>query len=233
MKSIKDGNPDEIAPRIKRNFAIFLEDSVGKLAQNSFKQNEYMACTALSVATHAAIEGGLNPFIAYSISDLYLQRLEKCKNVLEIYQLIYEFQIEYAQQVKETREKLSRFSYVEECKNYIVSHLRTRFTVEDIAKELNINRSYLSRQFSKSEGMSIQQYILRKRIDVASNMLKFSEESILTISDYLCFATQSHFGKAFKQQTGMTPQKYRKKNKPIDFSSDCSSVMNDTYTTKI
>lgn len=219
IKSIKNGCPEEIPSRTKRNSALFLNDSVGKLAQSSFKQSEYMACTALALASRAAIDGGLNAFVAYSMSDLYLQQLERCKNIVEIYQLIGEFNIEYAQQVRKANEERSNISYVEQCKTYIINHLNQHFTVEDIAGELKINRSYLSRQFTHSEGIGIQQYTKCKRIEAASNMLKFSEESILTISDYFCFASQSHFGRAFKEQIGMTPQAYRKKYKVIDFSS--------------
>lgn len=218
-KSIKNGCLEEIQTRINRNASLFPHASVGKLAQSSFKQNEYMACTALALASRAAIDGGLNAFVAYSMSDWYLQRLERCKNIPAIHQLIGEFNRAYAQQVRKANEERSNLSYVEQCKTYIVNHLTQKFTVEDIAEYLKINRSYLSRQFALSEKMGIGQYTKQKRLEAAANMLKFSDESILTISDYFCFSSQSHFGRAFKEYAQMTPQAYRKKYQIIDISS--------------
>jgi transcriptional regulator GlxA family with amidase domain len=68
-------------------------------------------------------------------------------------------------------------------------------------------------------GMGIQQYAMIKRVETAADMLRFSDESILAVSNYLCFSSQSHFGKIFKDQMGVTPQKYRDKYKLIDLRS--------------
>ena len=52
-------------------------------------------------------------------------------------------------------------------------------------------------------------YTRKKRIEAAANMLKYSQESIITIANYLCFPSQSHFTAVFKEFKGITPQKYR------------------------
>lgn len=38
-----------------------------------------MICTSIALVSRSAIEGGLPPETAYALSDIYLQRLEKCK----------------------------------------------------------------------------------------------------------------------------------------------------------
>jgi AraC-like DNA-binding protein len=217
IKQIKNGDPDAVKQHMSHNLSSFQEDRVGKLAQKSFKQNEYMACTAIILASRAAIEGGLDSLTSYLMSDLYLQRLENSKDISSIYQLVQEVNISYAERVQHINKNKSQLSYVEQCKNYIARHLNKHFTIDDLAKEIQINKSYLNRKFSKSVGMGIQQYAQLKRIEAAANMLKFSDESILTISNYLCFASQSHFGKLFKQHMGETPKVYREKNMLLDF----------------
>ena len=127
--------------------------------------------------------------------------------------------ISYAERVRQQRREHSSLSYVEACKNFIAAHLNTDFTLDDIAEKIGFNKAYLSRRFKEAEGIGIQQYTRKKRVEAAANMLKFTDESIFTISDYLCFASQSHFGKVFKDHLGMTPQKYRDTNKVVDFRS--------------
>jgi AraC-like DNA-binding protein len=108
---------------------------------------------------------------------------------------------------------------VEQCKNYITKHLNQKFTIDEIANEIAITKTYLCHLFSEQVGIGIQQYAQRKRIEAAKNMLRYSDTSILEIASYLCFNSQSHFGKVFKDQVNETPQRYREKNKFIDFKN--------------
>lgn len=219
LRHIREGNPEGVAKCAEIALPSFEEIRVGKLAKRSFKQNEYMAITSITLASRAAIDGGLDPLSAYLTSDLYFQRLEECREITQIYRLIQEVAIDYANRVKQKKEERSQLSYIEKCKNFIAGHLNKHFTVDEIAAEIGINSSYLSRRFSESEGIGIQQYTQTKRVEAAANMLKFSGESIFAISNYLCFASQSYFGKVFREHMGLTPQKYREKNKLIDFDA--------------
>ena len=86
-----------------------------------------------------------------------------------------------------------------------------------MAEELGLSRSYLSRRFSEQTGITIQEYILQVRLEAAANMLRFSEEQIGAIAEYLCFPSQSYFTERFRKQYGMTPGEYRKENQIVDF----------------
>ena len=182
----------------------------------SLKHFEYMVCSAITLATHAAIEGGLDPARAYAMNSLYLQRLELCKNISEMKLLHDEMELVYAQQVNMIRQERSNASYVEKCKLFIDQHLHMPFTLDDISEALHINKSYLSRRFAQEAGMRIMEYTRQKRIEAAANMLKYSDKTISAISANFCFSTQSHFGNLFKQITGMTPLKYRAANQIIE-----------------
>jgi AraC-like DNA-binding protein len=219
MRQIRDGNADAIRKRHSEATVTPLdEDRIGKLAAKPFKQYEYTAVTVIALASRAAIDGGLEEARAYLMSDLYLQRLERCKEYSEINLLMMEVMAQYAEQVHKCKLERSAQLYIDQCKNYIQSHLNKHFTVEDIAEKIHLNKSYLSRRFAAEVGVGIQKYTQIKRVEAAANMLKFSDASIETIAYYLCFTSQSHFGKAFKEQTGMTPKKYRETNQTADFS---------------
>lgn len=218
--SIKNGDPNAVKTTIEKNLESFTALSVGKLAEKSIKQSEYMACTAIILASRAAIEGGLDSLSAYLMSDLFLQRLERCNGIGQIYILIAEMAVSFAEKVRLSNESRSVISYVEQCKNIVSRHLNKSFTLEEVADQIGINKSYLSRKFAEETGMGIQKYAQKCRVEAAANMLKYSDESLLSIANYLCFSSQSHFGRVFKDEMKITPQKYRNKYKLQDFSEN-------------
>lgn len=75
---------------------------------------------------------------------------------------------------------------------------------------VDLNQSYLSTLFKKEMNISISDYILKRRIDTAKNMLRYSEYPAAQISEILAFSSQSHFIRCFKKLTGTTPNEYRK-----------------------
>lgn len=214
FQQIKDGNVEGVKSHFN---LVMVVDKVPTLAKNQYKHYEYMICSAITLATRTAIHSGVDPTSAYAMSDLYLHSLENCKTITELFNLQKNVMIGFATKVQQVNLQNSQVSNIEKCKNYIVTHLNKHFTLEDIAHEIHISKSYLSRQFSNVAGIGINKYTQKKRIEAATNMLKYSNESISVIASYLCFPSQSHFGKVFKDHMGLTPKKFRDKEKLQDF----------------
>jgi AraC-like DNA-binding protein len=192
-------------------------EHIGMLAKKKLKHYEYMLCISITLSTRAAIKGGLDPETAYSMSDMFLQRLEKCNEIMDMIKLQGDVVYSFTKQVRLAKEKRSSISHVEKCKVYIKQHLSSSFGLDELSIALSINKSYLARKFMQEEGISIMNFTRKKRVEAAANMLRYSDESISKIAEYLCFPTQSHFGKVFKEEMGMTPQKYRASNQTIEF----------------
>ncbi len=83
-------------------------------------------------------------------------------------------------------------------------------SVKSVAKELSYSEYYLSHIFSEKVGMSIKEYITKKKLQTAAQMLKTTNLSINEISDYFNFSTQHTFRQAFKKEYFMSPSEYRK-----------------------
>lgn len=198
---------------------IHMMDEIGKLAEDGIKQYEYMVAATITLVCRAAMEGGITPAIAYAISDVYFQKLEKCRLPSEMIQLSTEVQKEFTAMVKASKGHRGSAYYVEQCKDYIAQNIHKRLSVEEIAKQIGVNRTYLSGRFSEQEGMTISQYSTLIRLLAAENMLKYSDAPISEIAEYLCFSSQSYFGAQFKKKNNMTPAEYRKRNKSIEFST--------------
>ncbi|MCI9336123.1 MAG: helix-turn-helix transcriptional regulator [Lachnospiraceae bacterium] len=193
---------------------------LGRMSDSPLKQLEYACCSFVTLATRAAVEGGLNADTAYSISDVYLQRLAKCQTAGQILSLLEEAKFGFARAVRGARQEKTRISYLEQAKNYIATHLNREFALKDMADEIGISPSYLSRKFKEYESMGIAEYTRRSRIQAARNMLKYSDADISAIAQYLCFHSQSYFGAVFREYTGLSPGKYREREKVTDFSAE-------------
>lgn len=95
-------------------------------------------------------------------------------------------------------------------KNFIERRITTKLTVDELSKYVNLNRSYLTRQFKHFFGLSPNEYILIAKIEYATNLLKTSNLSLEIIAYKLSFSDAAHFSHKFKQYTGLTPGKFRK-----------------------
>ncbi len=193
-------------------------ESVGTLAKdNDYKQLEYTLVTSISLAMHAAIRGGVAPLQCYEASDLLLQKAAACTDILKLYDLFIETFRTFTTMVHLHIHSPKYGLLIEQCKDYIARHLYHPFRIADMSAQLHINNNYLSQLFSRETGMTIQHYIRNERLNAAANLLKYSEESIGQISDYMQFSSPSRFSGYFKEKYHMTPLEYRNKYKIAEF----------------
>ena len=89
--------------------------------------------------------------------------------------------------------------------------------LSEIADILGLSETYLSRLFKKETGERLQDYIVSVRLEHAANLLKYSEESISKIAEYVNFPSQSYMGKIFKERYLLSPKQYREKNRPAEY----------------
>ena len=193
--------------------------NVGTMAKDSdYKQQEYMTVLGVGLATRAAIRGGVPPFLCYETSDLLLQKISKCRKLEEVIEIGSQAPLIFSNLVAEHKKKNHAGILVEQCKDYIAKHLYRSFTVEQMAEELNVNRSHMTRKFKAQTGKSVQEYIVEERLRMAANLLKYSNKSVGQVAEYMQFHNYGRFSRYFKEKYGMTPLKYRELNKTIEFT---------------
>ncbi|MBO1308780.1 AraC family transcriptional regulator [Enterococcus sp. 669A] len=93
--------------------------------------------------------------------------------------------------------------------DYIQQHYAEKITVEVIAQQLSVNRSHLSRVFSKQMDMGIKEYLNGVRTNRAAFMLAYTQESVEEIANQVGFNSLVVFSRTFKKSTGETPTEYR------------------------
>lgn len=196
---------------------------VGELAKSNIKQIEYMFVTTLVLARSAAVRGGMKYLEACDLSDLYLQKLERCSNAEQILGLLEIMRMDYVQRVHTQREQKNKVAYIEFCKDYITQKITKPFSVKELAKKIGVNPNYLSRRFSEEEGITLSEYRMHARIKAAANLLKYSKYKVGEISEYFCFSSASRFGSYFKRFYGITPTQYRNGYEVIEFMNESNS----------
>jgi hypothetical protein len=104
-------------------------------------------------------------------------------------------------------------AWARELKEMIQDQMDTNMalSLQQVSDELEINPSYLSREFSKYfDNLSFGDYIRKLRIDKAINLIGNTGYSLTEIAYLTGFSDQSHFNRIFKKQTGITASEYRK-----------------------
>lgn len=100
-----------------------------------------------------------------------------------------------------------------ELSEYIDRNISSRLTLSDLAGKCFYNPSYFSRIFKEKFGMSLVEYVTRKRLDYAVELLESSDRSVDEISELSGFSDRSGFYHAFSKYIGGTPSEYRNKKK--------------------
>lgn len=207
--SIENGNVEELKNSLSEDYP----GEVGKLARTPLRQMKNRGIAVITLASRAAIRGGILPEEAYSLSDSYIQKIEDCNDIPTVLHLFHSAEYRYAQMVHDHNDEGQKGKqsniYTEGCKTYIFSHLHEKIQIQDIASMLSINANYLSEVFHKHEGITITEYIQREKINLAKNLLIYSKYTYSEIATYLGYSSQSHLGRQFKQRTKMTMYLYR------------------------
>lgn len=94
---------------------------------------------------------------------------------------------------------------------YIRSHFYENITLESAARLAFMEKTYFSKRFKALTGFGVIEYLCETRIREAERLLRYTNLSIVEISERCGFGSGNYFGDAFKRYTGLSPREYRKK----------------------
>ena len=207
IERVKAGDLEGIKKMYQSEADVDLS-TIGNVSKDFLKSYEYYMVTEIILVSRAAAEAGVSVEAAYELSDIFLQELSTARTFKEYMKISMLSNLMFTKLVSDTTNN-KKYPFIDACKDYIARNLRKPFKIQDISQQIGVNNSYLSKIFSKTEGMTISQYIAKERCSHAANLLKYSDYDISEIAEYFCFSSQSHFGVQFKKIYGMTPKEYR------------------------
>lgn len=206
VRMVREGDIENFRRQLDR---LSMSGAMGKLSNDDpLRQMKNALITCLVLFSRAAMEGGLDPELSYSLSDRYFQSIEACRSIPELAEIAAPMQEDYIQRVHNLRlGGLSR--PIQSCCDYIELHLEEPLSLSVLAKHSGYADYYLSRKFKQETGQAPSEYIRRRRLERAAHLLQTTDEEIQTIAARLQFCSQSHFSEAFRKQYGMTPSAFR------------------------
>ena len=98
---------------------------------------------------------------------------------------------------------------VRRVREHIDGNIDQRISVEALAKLANLSVCYFVRAFKQSVGVTPHDYLIRRRVERAMELLSDTNMPLSEIALAAGFADQSHCARRFRQHVGMSPRDYR------------------------
>ncbi len=116
----------------------------------------------------------------------------------------------FAQENQEATSSVHLLLHVKKALMLLHDRLQEDVRINDIAKEIGINPSYLQRIFKQTNGQTMIEYLNTIRVERAKFMLSCTEDPIVDIAVSVGYNSRQHFSHVFTTITGVSPQEYRK-----------------------
>lgn len=95
-------------------------------------------------------------------------------------------------------------------------YLHFHVTIQDLSREIGINRTYLSNFINETYGTNFNNWINGLRIrEAKQQILTSSKDSLSEIARKVGFADLAHFSKIFKKHEGISPSDWKKKEQEL------------------
>lgn len=102
------------------------------------------------------------------------------------------------------------FGRINRALEYMDTHFQERITLEQLARETALSRTYLCKCFRDITGQALFEYLEQVRVQHACYLLQTSEKPVAQVGMEAGFETVSYFNRVFKRCCGCTPGQYRR-----------------------
>ena len=204
-RAVEQGDARELARRL----TLPAQGQNGKMSGDALRQMRYTFIGFLTLVTRAAVRGGLPAETAFSLSDVYCQRMDALDDIERIARLLYNAPMDFCQRVAAVRRDAGRSPLVRQCLAYIAVHLHEPLSLDDLAVHCGVSARTLTARFRREMGATVNGYIQDERIREACYLLRHTAYSLSDIAFFLNFSSQSYFAQVFRRRMGCTPQRYR------------------------
>ncbi|HEY2185580.1 MAG TPA: AraC family transcriptional regulator [Xanthobacteraceae bacterium] len=99
--------------------------------------------------------------------------------------------------------------------DFVEEHLAEPVTLAEIAAYAGLSRMYFAAQFRSATGLRPHEYLLRRRIERAQELLTTSCLTLVEVALSVGFQTQAHFTTVFKRFAGETPHQWRRQHRQV------------------
>ena len=201
------------------NYQSILNDSSAvsngvHIAMGTLRQAQLSILTLNFICSRAAMAGGVSPSIIYTLADQYTEQCMNNQDRSALQSLGATLISDYATRVHQQKNRqLSLTPPIAACKEFIDLNVHNKISLDSLTTVSGYSYYYLSHEFNRQLGCSINKYINQAKVQSAKRLLKTSQLSASEIAAELHFSSASYFSKIFRNFTRMTPVTYRLKHR--------------------
>ena len=162
----------------------------------------------LVILSRATIEAGADPAETFRLSEDFISQIEQYTDADQLALWISDIVRRFVLQAFDLAQ-VKQSDVVFKTTNYIKKNYAEKLSLDSLAKEVFLSKSYLSSIFKKETGMSLTAYITKVRVEKSKKLLIEDSASLANISSQCGFKDQSYFTKVFKKETGVSPKLFR------------------------
>ncbi|MGN0632748.1 MAG: AraC family transcriptional regulator [Oscillospiraceae bacterium] len=122
---------------------------------------------------------------------------------------LYDFLIEFYHQTASDGASVSPNSALMKAVDYINSNYASPISMDDLCRTSGVTKQYLCLLFRKTLNTRPMEYIAKRRIQAAKELLTGSDLTIEEIAEATGFCAASYFCKLFKRYEGITPSRFK------------------------
>lgn len=137
-----------------------------------------------------------------------LHKVERASNLHELKMCVKQLMDRVIGDIRQARES-SNMKLMEQAKSWIDDHLDQDITIKKIADQVYMNPTYFSEVFKMQTGDTVLDYLTRKRIDRAKDLLADQRLKLQDVCARIGYQDVKYFSRLFKSWTGQTPSKFR------------------------
>lgn len=209
QEAIREGDVE----KLKWAYQLPNKGKIGILGPTPLRSWKNHAHLHNVLASRAAIDAGVTPEEAYTLSDKLFLAVETISDPALAKHMRYVIARAFAELVHQHHVALDESIFepplVRKTRFLIQKSLTAKITLSGLAGKLGCSEQHLCRIFKSTHKQSIMQYVVQQRINLAKDLLRESDNAIGDIAALLQFTSCSHFCRVFKQHTQLSPAKWR------------------------
>ena len=193
--------------KIKANFQVLLADifmsSAGKLSVIKARLTELII-----ILSRAMVESGGNLDRSLELNALFLHEIESNNEIDEINHAATQVFERYLAEIQASNNTGNK-SMNQGVKRYIRNNYQKNIILEEIASSVYLSPSYVSREFKKSQNISVMEYVMQVKVEEAKKLLRNPIYQVDEIAKNVGYSDAGYFSKVFRRVEGMSPTKFR------------------------
>jgi AraC family transcriptional regulator len=164
-------------------------------------------------ANHAALSGPVPQIVAGPAGSVVQRMYEELRHVDSASEIAFEglALMLLAETIREASREPGVPRWLQRVRDRLLDEYISPPTLRQIALDAGVHPTYVAASFQKHFGVSVGEFVRSRRIERARTLLTHSETPLSEVALLLGFSDQSHFGRTFLRQVGLTPREYRRR----------------------